>query len=203
MFFCAIPPPPSRRRRRPDARGCFLEPPVVPCLAPPLFFFFVGSFDRSVLRISLVCPPPGLPAWFVFGGLIGPKTHARITSFHLPAVSACRLPHPCPPLHPRLALPCPALSRQQDSGVLRAEEFSPLEWDSNPSRAQLADVLRVHDLKYVEKIGKCSIWLTYLGRYFLGVLFCCCMGDDVAGCLSPKKELGVGIDWSYPRPCAT
>ncbi|CAN0339739.1 unnamed protein product, partial [Hapterophycus canaliculatus] len=41
---------------------------------------------------------------------------------------------------------------EQDSGVLRADEFSSLEWDSNPSRAQLADVLRVHDFNYVEKL---------------------------------------------------
>lgn len=41
--------------------------------------------------------------------------------------------------------------------MLRADEFSGLEWDSNPSRAELADVLRVHDFNYVEKLGECSI----------------------------------------------
>lgn len=46
--------------------------------------------------------------------------------------------------------------------MLRADEFSSLEWDSNPSRAQLADVLRVHDFNYVQKLGgwMCSLFLS-------------------------------------------
>lgn len=42
--------------------------------------------------------------------------------------------------------------------MLRADEFSLLEWESNPSRAQLSDVLRVHDYAYVQKLGKLWLW---------------------------------------------
>lgn len=38
--------------------------------------------------------------------------------------------------------------------MLRAGEFASLDWDGNPSRAQLADVLRVHDFSYVQKLGE-------------------------------------------------
>lgn len=48
--------------------------------------------------------------------------------------------------------------------MLRADEFSSLEWDSNPSRAQLTDVLRVHDFKYVEKLGRWLVFSLGLGR---------------------------------------
>lgn len=47
----------------------------------------------------------------------------------------------------------------QDTGVLRADEFSRLDWESNPSRAQLSDILRVHDYNYVQKLGRFSISL--------------------------------------------
>lgn len=42
----------------------------------------------------------------------------------------------------------------QDSGVLRADEFSCLDWESNPGPAQLGDILRVHDYTYVQKLGE-------------------------------------------------
>ncbi|CAM9429001.1 unnamed protein product, partial [Chrysoparadoxa australica] len=39
-------------------------------------------------------------------------------------------------------------------GVLRSKEFEDLEWNSEPNRAQLADVLRVHEYSYVEHLQK-------------------------------------------------
>lgn len=41
----------------------------------------------------------------------------------------------------------------QDSGVLRADEFSCLDWEGNPGQAELIDLLRVHDYAYVQKLG--------------------------------------------------
>lgn len=55
--------------------------------------------------------------------------------------------------------------------MLRSDEFASLDWDGNPSRAQLADVLRVHDFSYVQKLGEgivlcvraiCSVLLPWL-----------------------------------------
>lgn len=41
-----------------------------------------------------------------------------------------------------------------DTAVLKAGEFKALEWDGNPPRAAIADVLRVHDFTYVDMLQK-------------------------------------------------
>ncbi|CAM9682331.1 unnamed protein product, partial [Ectocarpus sp. 6 AP-2014] len=93
------------------------------------------------------------------GGAAGaPKTRTAV--LHHPL---CLQHHSCPPIRRWGADPPPENVKRleviynEDSGVLRADEFSGLEWDSNPSRAELADVLRVHDFNYVEKLERlCS-----------------------------------------------
>jgi hypothetical protein len=51
--------------------------------------------------------------------------------------------------------------------VLRAGEFDALVWDDSPPRAQIADVLRVHDLTYVDRC------VTALLLYSIEVLSLC------------------------------
>lgn len=46
--------------------------------------------------------------------------------------------------------------------MLRADEFAALEWDNSPSRAQLSDVLRVHDYQYVQKLGESCVCVCVL-----------------------------------------
>jgi hypothetical protein len=46
----------------------------------------------------------------------------------------------------------------QDTGVLRAGEFDALVWDDSPPRAQIADVLRVHDLTYVDRCASLNYY---------------------------------------------
>ena len=58
----------------------------------------------------------------------------------------------------------------QESGVLRADEFASIDWDSNPSRAQLTDVLRVHDFSYVQKLGE---RIRYRTRIMCAILVPC------------------------------
>ncbi|CAM9799296.1 unnamed protein product, partial [Ectocarpus sp. 12 AP-2014] len=92
------------------------------------------------------------------GAAEAPKTRTAV--LHHPL---CLQHHSCPPIRRWGADPPPENVKRleviynEDSGVLRADEFSGLEWDSNPSRAELADVLRVHDFNYVEKLERlCS-----------------------------------------------
>ena len=84
---------------------------------------------------KLVRPPP-------LHGTSSPPPSYRLLSLCYPVLP-----------HARRMLVCFRGLGGQDSGVLRADEFAALDWESNPSKAQLSDVLRVHDYAYVEKLG--------------------------------------------------
>lgn len=68
--------------------------------------------------------------------------------------------------------------------MLRADEFASLDWDGNPSRAQLADVLRVHDFSYVQKLGE---GIVVCVRVICSVLF-----PRLAGKCVKREFPGVG-----------
>lgn len=60
--------------------------------------------------------------------------------------------------------------------MLRADEFASLDWDSKPSRAQLTDVLRVHDYHYVQKLGEDLSLGGGMETLFGGQALCSLMG---------------------------
>ncbi|CAM9751347.1 unnamed protein product, partial [Phaeothamnion confervicola] len=79
----------------------------------------------------------------------------------------CLEHHSCRPFHryassPREGTPPPPPENvnrlkviyDADRGVLSSGEFAALRWEDHPPRAQIADVLRVHEYVYVEKLQR-------------------------------------------------
>ncbi|KAG5177795.1 hypothetical protein JKP88DRAFT_350538 [Tribonema minus] len=75
----------------------------------------------------------------------------------------CEAHYSCPPIRRSGPEPPPENVRRleviydEDTGVLSAAEFAGVEWDADPPRAALADVLRVHEYGYVSRAALADV----------------------------------------------